>query len=77
MISMPKKYGTDIQIAEKIKEFLKAHKGEAFAVDRLAHELGVGWRRVKRLLKVAEILQDTAGFPYGSTTAYMIKEENS
>lgn len=74
---MPKKKGTDLEIALKIKTFLGQNRGQAFAVDHLARELGVGWRRVKRLLKVAEILQEIEHFPFGKTEAYIIKEENT
>lgn len=74
---MGKKHGTDLEIALKIKMFLAQNRGQAFAVDHLARELEVGWRRIKRLLKVAEILQDVQHFPYGKTKAYIIKEENT
>ena len=74
---MGKKKGTDVEIALKLKMFLAQNRGQSFAVDHLARELDVGWRRIKRLLKVAEILQDIQQFPYGKTTAYMIPEEKT
>ena len=74
---MGKKKGSNIEIALKLKMFLARNKGQAFAVDHLARELGVGWRRIARLLKVAEILQDVQHFPYGKTKAYMIPEEKT
>ena len=73
---MGKKKGTNVEIANKIKEFLKANKGQTFPVDHLARELGVGWRRIARLLKVATILKGVQELGYGKNRlAYMIPSE--
>jgi len=71
---MGQRRGTDVEIALKLKMFLGRNRGQAFAVHHLAREIGVGWRRVNRLLKVAEILKEVKSYPYGKTKVHMIEE---
>lgn len=73
---MRKKKGTDIEIANKIKEFLEANRGKAFPVDRIAQELGVGWRRIARLLEVASILSGIKRYPFGRSQVYIIEKRS-
>lgn len=72
---MGKKRGTDVEIANKIKEFLEANKGQVFPVDRIARELGISWRRVARLLEVAAVLKGIKRYPFGRSQAYIIERE--
>lgn len=72
---MGKKLGTDIEVAKKIKGLLEGNKGKAFSVNRIARELGVGWRRVARLLEVAAVLKGIKRYPFGRSQAYIIEEK--
>lgn len=74
---MGKKVGTDLEIANKIKEFLEANRGRAFPVNRIARELGISWRRVARLLEVGATLREIKRYPLGQKShAYMIEERS-
>ena len=73
---MGRKLGTDIDIANKIKKFLEANKGQAFPVDQIARELGVGWRRVARLLEVWAILNGVKRYPFGRSQVYIIEKRS-